>query len=58
MRTEQITINKIIADDKMILTDGNMYGRIIFLGQDKNANDFYEITEEEYNKILESEEII
>ena len=58
MKTEQITINKIIADEKMILTDGNTYGRIIFLGQDKNASDFYEITEEEYNKIIESEEVI
>lgn len=58
MKTEQITINKIIADEKMILTDGNTYGRIIFLGQDKNASDFYEITEEEYNKIIESGEVI
>ena len=55
MQTEKITINKLIADEGKILTDGNTYGRIVFLGKDRTADEFHEITEEEYNTILEEE---
>lgn len=43
------------ANDGMILTDGNIYGRTIYLAKDVNPSIFKEITEEEYNKMLEQE---
>lgn len=50
------------ADDGMILTDGTSYGRVIFLADDKTEADFSEITESEYQKVMEEknkeEEII
>ena len=54
MKTEQITVNKITAEEGMILTDGDTYGKVIFLGSGRRADEFYEITEEEYNKIQEA----
>ena len=60
MKTEEITINKIIADEGMILTDGKTYGKVIFLGADRKAEEFHEITQEEYDEIkkVETEEEI
>lgn len=55
MQKEQVVINKLIADSGKILTDGETFGRVIFLGKGRTADEFYEITEEEYNKILEAE---
>lgn len=47
---------ELIAKEGMILTDGNIYGRIIYIADDVNAKNFYEITEQEYNNIMEMEE--
>lgn len=47
---------EIIAKEGMILTDGQIYGRIIYIADDVDVNSFYEITEKEYNKITEEEE--
>lgn len=54
MKSEQITVNKITADDGMILTDGNAYGKVMFLGNGRSADEFHEITDAEYEAILES----
>lgn len=43
------------ASDGMILTDGVIYGRKIYLEIGRNPDDFYEITNEEYEKRMESE---
>ena len=56
MKQETITRIKLTATDGMIITDGRMYGRIIYLANIDNPEDFYEITEEEYNEILAREE--
>jgi hypothetical protein len=52
---ERITL---YADDRMILTDGEIYGKIIHLAEDKDKDSFYEITEEEYNNIMKKLEDI
>ena len=39
----------------MVLTDGRIYGRQIFLAAGMDAFVFYEITEAEYNTIMEEE---
>ena len=43
------------ADDGKILTDGETYGRQIFLAEGRTSDSFYEITEEEYNQIMEAQ---
>ena len=40
------------AEDGMILTDGEHYGRIVHLALDADASAWHEITEEEHEEIL------
>ena len=53
------TIKQIIltADEGMYLTNGETYGKTVILPESANTNDWYEITDIEYNRITESEEI-
>ena len=55
MKTEQITITKLVASDGMILTNGTTYGRVIFLANGENPILYYEITEARYNEIMAEE---
>lgn len=43
------------ADSGKVLTNGEIYGKQLFLSDDANALDFYEITEAEYDAIMEAE---
>ena len=43
------------ADEGMILTDGVNYGRVIYLADGTDPSVYYQITEEEYNTIIENE---
>ena len=43
------------ANKGKIYTNGEIYGREIYLADGMDKADFYEITNEEYEKILESE---
>lgn len=43
------------ADEGKILTDGIIYGRQILLAEDRDADAFYEITEEVYETILQAQ---
>ena len=46
-------IRKVIyADEGKILTDGEIYGKQIYLAEGIDESKFYEITVEEYEKIL------
>ncbi len=58
MKHDTVIINKIIADEGMVLTDGQSYGRIVFLGKEDCAENWHEITEEEYQEILKEQENI
>lgn len=50
-------IRKIIsADEGKILTNGEIYGRVIALAEGVSEADFYEITEAEYEEILRKQE--
>ena len=52
MKTRKI----IYADEGKILTNGEIYGKQIFLADGVSEADFYEITEEEYENIMQPEE--
>lgn len=45
----------IYAKDGKILTDGETYGKVVFLADGVKAESFHEITEEEYQEILDEE---
>lgn len=47
---------KLEARNGMILTNGEIYGKIIYLGEGVKKEDFYEITVEEYERILREQE--
>lgn len=57
MRTETITRIKISASDGMVLTNGEVYGKEIFLGQGDSVENWHEITDEEYAKVLKEIEL-
>lgn len=44
MKTRQI----LYAEEGMVLTDGENYGKVIYLADGVDASTFYEITDEEY----------
>lgn len=46
MKTRKI----IYADEGKMLTNGEIYGKQIYLAEGVNESDFYEIAEEEYNE--------
>ena len=49
-------VEEIRASEGMVLTNGEIYGRIIYLGTGVSKDDFYEITEKEYLNQTEIEE--
>ena len=51
MKSEIITTTVLKADEGKILTDGEIFGKIIYLAKGRNAEEFHEITEEEYEEI-------
>ena len=50
MQKETITRIKLTASEGHILTDGENYGRIVYLASGDEGEKWYEITEKEYNK--------
>ncbi len=51
-----ITENILIADENKVLTNGTDYGTKVYLGSGDSAENWYEITQEEYKAIMESQE--
>ena len=56
MKQETITRIKLTANKGMVLTNGIDYGREIFLADSETADNWHEITEEEYSEILKEQE--
>ncbi len=48
--------NVLTADEGYILTDGHIYGKIVFLAEGRRADEFHEITDEEYREIMKKNE--
>lgn len=44
------------ASDGMILTNGDIFGTVIYLAENLSESDFYEITKEEYEKEVSADE--
>lgn len=42
----------IYAEEGKVLTNGTVYGRTIYLAEGETADNYYEITNDEYNDIL------
>lgn len=55
MTTETITRIKLTASEGMVLTDGENYGKEVFLAEDADAGAWHEITQEEYDELTEQE---
>ena len=55
MEMVTIELRKITATDGMILTNGETYGKIIYLGKNDSADNWHEISETEYAAILEEQ---
>ena len=58
MKTETIKQIILTADEGMYLTNGETYGKTVVLPETANTNDWYEITEAEYEKIITEQEYI
>ena len=47
---------KITAMEGMLLTDGVIYGKEIYLSESDSENNYHEITEAEYRELLAEQE--
>ena len=56
MKTTEIKTIKIEAGEGKILTDGEIYGRTIYLAKNRSPEEFHEITEAEYEEIQKQNE--
>ena len=48
----------ITADEGMVLTNGEIYGKSIYLADGVSEDDFYEISDEEYEAIIADKEAV
>ena len=55
MITTKIELVKLVAADGMILTNGEAFGKEVYLGKNDKPENWHEITEEEYEAILQAE---
>ena len=51
-----ITLRKLTADEGMVLTNGEAYGKVIYLGIYDSAENWHEITDAQYAEILAAQE--
>ena len=58
MQKETITRIKLTASEGHILTDGESFGRIVYLASGDSGEKWYEISEDEYEKKIKEVEDI
>lgn len=56
MNVTTIELKKLTASSGMVLTNGKAYGTEIYLGKTDSPDNWWEISEAEYEKIIEEEE--
>lgn len=56
MTETKIELRKLTAAEGMVLTNGEAYGKEIYLGKNDTAGNWHEITDAEYAEILAAEE--
>ena len=52
MTETTITLRKLTASNGHILTNGDVYGKEVYLGVNDSADNWHEITEAEYAEIM------
>lgn len=57
MKKETITRIKLTASNGKVLTNGTEYGKEIYLADTENLDNWYEITEAEYEEIQKANEL-
>ena len=53
MTETTITMRKLTASDGYVLTNGDVYGKEVYLGVNDSSENWYEITDSEYNDIVD-----
>lgn len=56
MKIERNKFIKLIASDEMMLTDGEHYGKVVYLPIGDSTDDWSEITEQEFEAITAEKE--
>lgn len=56
MKQETFTLTKLIASDGMMLTNGETFGKEVFLGTGDSVDNWHEITEAEAQAIMDEAE--
>lgn len=56
MTESTITLRKLTANEGHTLTNGEVYGKEIYLGVNDSAENWHEITDAEYSEILAEQE--
>ena len=56
MKISTIELRKLTANDGMVLTNGEAYGKEIYLGKNDSPENWHEITDAEYEAILAKQE--
>ena len=52
MTETTITMRKLTASDGYVLTNGDVYGKEVYLGVNDSAENWHEITDAEHNEIM------
>ena len=55
MEKTTIELTKLTASDGMMLTNGETYSKEVYLGIHDSADNWHEITEEEYEKVMKEQ---
>jgi hypothetical protein len=53
MITTKIELVKLVAADGMILTNGEAFGKEVYLGENDKPENWHEIAEEEYENLIQ-----